>query len=508
MSSTQTGVRFREVPAFVFAFAAVGFAFCYAHVCYELVRTWAADPLYSYGFAVPLISGYIVASRWGQFRAAIGEPDYALGSIAVVSAALMLVTGELGPALRLQQLSAVVMVTGVALLLFGRVAFRQIWFAAAYLLLMVPVWTDLISRLQVPSQLVSGRIAVGFFHLIAMPAVQEGTLIYLPRITLEILRECSGVNQLVAIFALTLPAAYLWLTGNLRRFLFVAVSLVIAYLSNGARIALIGVLAQKGFDTTSPRVHLAEGLLVATLGYGLIAVVFSALAAPRWLTPVRQREIGDRLESKKDPPARRLSFDVALLAVAIISASVGWVIPHTSVALRTALESLPRELGAWTREGAWEPAEGGSIAADDEVRYTYRRASGERVRLYVGYLRYQHAGKGLANALPQLPRGIQSTLAVDVDTIKHLNAVEQQSARGTSGVLFWYDIDGVSAADRFEAKRRVLWNGVTHGRTNGAVILVRWDAPPGVDPQISRERALDFIRSLSVVLPNYLPSRA
>src|SRR4029079_11924583 len=137
------------------------------------------------------------------------------------------------------------MTTGFGFLLLGRAAFRQVWFAAAYLLLMVPMWTDLIASLQVPSQMLSSRIAMVVLHAIGIPAVQEGTVIYLPLIALEVLRECSGVNQLVSIFALTVPAAYLWMRGSFSRVLFVAVSLMIGYLSNGARIGLVGLLAQK-----------------------------------------------------------------------------------------------------------------------------------------------------------------------------------------------------------------------------------------------------------------------
>src|SRR5262249_35156821 len=149
MTTAELRIRHMEPSTTTMALAGAALAVCYAAVSAQLVRAWSINPLYSYGFAVPLISGYIVATRWRSFRSAMGAPDYVWGMPAVVLAALMLAVGELGSALRLQELSLVLMVAGSVLLLFGRQAFRFVWFAIAYLLLMVPIWTDALSYLPV-----------------------------------------------------------------------------------------------------------------------------------------------------------------------------------------------------------------------------------------------------------------------------------------------------------------------------------------------------------------------
>src|SRR4029078_4500675 len=130
---------------------------------------------------------YIVATRWGLVQQSIGMPDYLTGPVFVVTAGMLFVVGAVGTSPTLQQISLGAMTTGFGFLLLGRAAFRQVWFAAAYLLLMVPMWTDLIASLQVPSQMLSSRIAMAVLHAIGIPAVQEGTVIYLPLIALEVL---------------------------------------------------------------------------------------------------------------------------------------------------------------------------------------------------------------------------------------------------------------------------------------------------------------------------------
>ncbi len=502
----ETNQLSRSAPLGLALAAGLVFAAVYADVVVELVRQWSMNPLYSYGFAVPVISGYLVATRWRQFSESIGAPDYLLGSLTIACAGLMFVVGDVGTILRSRELSLIVLVAGVVLAVAGRTALRQIWFAVAYLLLMVPIWTDFLARLQVPSQLLSGRIAVELFHAIGIPALREGTRIQLPQITLEILRECSGVNQLVAIFAIAVPAAYLWLGSAVRRVIFVATSLLIAYLSNGARIALIGVLAEHGFDTTTPAIHLAEGLAVAMLGYGLIALVLWAIRDRTADSDGRgPSAVGFDAEVGR---ARRTSVDVALVAVILICGTVGRLLPHRSVALRTALDALPRELGDWTRDGGWaSDDDAGSYSADDEIRLTYRRASGERIRLYIGYLRFQHSKKNVTNILP-LPRGNESVARIDLAPhLQQVNQIEQQTSAATTGILYWYELAGVAVTRRLDAKLQVLRNALGHGSTNGAVIMVAWDVPNGVSFQTSRDRALDFVRSLATVLPNFLPSR-
>jgi len=63
----------------------------------------------------------------------------------------LLVGGRLGGLLSIEQASFVVTLTGVVLIVAGRDAVRIHWFTLAYLLLMVPIWSYPIDRLQEPA---------------------------------------------------------------------------------------------------------------------------------------------------------------------------------------------------------------------------------------------------------------------------------------------------------------------------------------------------------------------
>src|SRR5262245_17829955 len=198
-----------QVAGIALALAAAGFA--YGGVISGLVQVWSTNYLYSYGFAVPIIAAFIWSSKQRVQPASHWSPDYTLGVPVTVAAIAMLVVGRLGAIIFLEQLSLLVALVGLILLVAGRQTVRTNWFALAYLTLGIPIWSYPIESLQDPSRLLSARIATDILHLIGVPALREGTTIGLSTHTLAVMRECSGVNQLIALVAMVVPAAYLWL---------------------------------------------------------------------------------------------------------------------------------------------------------------------------------------------------------------------------------------------------------------------------------------------------------
>jgi EpsI family protein len=512
------------------ALAMAAFALCYAGVMAALVGSWATDYLYSYGFAVPLISGYVLWARSKELRTQHPLPDYQLGIPITLVGAAMLLAGHLGALMTVQEVALVVTLAGAVLLLFGRDVMRVLWFPVAYLLLMVPIWNYPIGLIQAPSQILSGRIAVGLLHAAGVPAVQEGTLVILPRLTLDVLRECSGVNQLIAVVALTLPAAYLWLESNTRRMALLGISVTVVYLANGFRVALVGLLGYNGFTSIeNPFLHLLEGLVLSGVGYTVIFGCFSALS--KWKRPDRPRI--DRAVSAAPagcpgrPPVQRPWLQAGALVVVLSAGGFPLLFKPADVRLDHELRLLPDRIDDWTMEAVAEPianqfavvdeklvgahpsslAERRFVGVDDELVRAYRNAAGQQMRLYVGYYRHQEDGKKLSGEASSTLHAASSrvTLELDSGTIA-LNQVVQPGAATKRGVLFWYDLDGRVVANRYLAKAYLIYDALTRRRTNGAVVMVGWDCPAGADFDASQQRALGFVRALLPLLSGFIPS--
>jgi EpsI family protein len=511
------------------AVATAAFALCYAGAMAALVGAWATDYLYSYGFAVPLISGYVLWARSHELRTLHLVPDYQVGIPVTLVGAAMLLTGRLGALMTVQEVALVVTLAGAVLLLFGRDVTRVLWFPIAYLLLMVPIWNYPIGLLQVPSQILSGRIAVGLLHAAGVPAVQEGTLVILPRITLDVLRECSGVNQLIAVVALTLPAAYLWLESNTRRIALLSIAVTFVYLTNGLRVALVGFLGYSGFTgVENPFLHLLEGLVLSGIGYTVIFGCFSALS--KWKRPDRQR-IDPAVSAAPAgrparPPVQRPWLQAGALVAVLSAGGFPLVFKAADVRLDRELRLLPDRIDDWTMETVAEPiasqfavvdeklvgahpsnlAERRFVGVDDELVRAYRNAAGQQVRLYVGYYRRQEDGKKLAGEASATLHAVSSRVALELDsgTIA-LNQVVQPGA-AKRAVLFWYDLNGRVVANKYLAKAYLISDALIRRRTNGAVVLVGWDCPAGADFDASQQRALGFVRALLPQLSRFIPS--
>ena len=468
-------------------------------------------------------------TRAGALRTLDPVPDYLFGVPIAIAGVLMLAAGHLGALVSVQQASLLVTLAGLTLMLFGRRAFQLAWVPWLYLLMALPIWDPVLSRLRPPSQLLSGGIAVSLLHSIGVPAVQEGTLIVLPNVILDVLAECSGVNQLMAIVAMTLPAAYLWLDGHARRVTLVGIAVAVAYLSNGFRIAVVGFLAHRGLGDGDVRnMHLFEGLAVSVLSYLAIFGCLSLLAKRNHTARSRNHDSAPAAPAAdaNRSRGRNLWLEAGVLIAVVLVGMLPFLFRPASVRLDDPLHLLPGRIGDWSIDTVSKPvaarfpaldnellhaypsaaSEHRFTAVDDDLVREYRSASGERVRLYIGYYRDQQHGKELIGDLSHALRAAASPLELVLpsETIE-INQVVP-GTRIQRGLIFWYDLNGRIVADMYLAKAYLVWDALTRRRTNGAVIMVEWDYPAGSDSDASRLKTIGFVRELVPVLRNYMPS--
>jgi EpsI family protein len=510
--------------AIVVAAAITAFGICYGGVILSLINVWSTNYLYSYGFAVPLIAAYIVWTRSPTERALEPAPDYIFGIPVMLAGMTMLVTGRLAALITLEQASLVVTLTGLILLLFGRDAVKTHWFAIAYLLLMVPLWSGPIDRLQFPSQILSARIATNVLDGVGIPVFRQGITIVLPSHALAVMRECSGVNQFIALAAMVVPAAYLWLNTFSRRLALILMAVVISYLGNGIRIALVGWLAVNGLGDGDPlgAYHLVQGLGVSVLVYLAIAGCFSLLSTPNPDPPSQRRP------AASSPLARRRVWvDVAVVCVMLAAGVARVSATQLDVHLRDNLGSLEPRIEDWSMDvsaqaapvrfpavpddlvGAYPTPTGerSFTGTDDELIRAYRSTSGARVHLYVGYYHRQEQGKELSGDAAGALRVVASDLDLKTEagTLGVSEVVHEQAGR-RRGILFWYDINGRIVSDIYEAKGYMILDAVTRRRTNGAVVMVAWEGAAGQESDVARDHAIAFARALMPRLRRHLPS--
>jgi len=74
------------------------------------------------------------------------------------------------------------------------------------------------------------------------------------------------------------------------------------------------------------------------------------------------------------------------------------------------------------------------------------------------------------------------------------------------GVLYWYDLNGRVFSSMYRAKQYMVWDALTRGRTNGAVVMIEWESGDALDAESSRRQAASFAQSILPLLPTFIPS--
>jgi len=507
------------------AISAAAFVVCYAWTLGRLVDQWTTNATLSYGFAVPLISGYIVWVRWSRVKAAFGNANHRKGLPLIVLGLLLLSAGRLGAITSLETTSMIPTVTGLVMVVGGTSLLRVLAFPLSYLFLMLPVWHHFFIALEPQSQRLSAAIATHLLRAFGIPALHSGTKIVLASATLDVMPECSGINQLIALTIMALPAAYLWLGTSTSRVTLVVIAVFAGYLSNGTRIALLGWLASNGLDISesSNPIHLLPGFATASLGYVIVGVAVARLAK---LTPL-QTPPDRTMESAAVPSAsitqRRLWLD-ATTVVLMLAVGAGQLIAMPLVQpFSNRVQLLPTRIGGWTMSSAGDPLSNrfpgfdvdllGAYptasgqrrfqSMDDELLRTYRNENGASVDVYIGYYRRQEDHKELVTDVSQLLE--RAAASVDISMGSHavtLGEITRPFSDGGRGLVFWYDVDGRVLNSVYEAKLYTLWNTIAKRRSDGAVVMIAWNtASTG---ESGREEALAFAKALLSVLELHL----
>jgi len=486
------------------------FLFCYAGVLTGLANHWWSDNMYSYGFLIPIISLYLVWIRRERLLNIRPVPSSLSGSILLSAGLLMFVVGQVGGILSVQELSLIVTLLGIVLLILGTRAFKVLWFPVAYLIFMIPVWEIVTDPLHLPFQLFSATLGVKLLQFVGIPVYQQGIYIELPNITLEVARACSGVNYLIAVIAIGIPQAYLFLKGWTKRILLVGFAVTIAVLSNGLRVALIGLLSYHGVggDIHGP-FHVLQGLFVSMVGYAALFGGLWVLSSPSSSNPLK-------IIQEKDPASESIPqngkvhyIGWSLTLLFLLGGSYALFHQPRYIPLRAEIVSFPMELGEWQgRERGSEYPIYKKLGVDKELSRAYLSASGDKLNLYVAYFAYQQQGKEMISYQTSDLHREASIRKLDLTPYGpvEINQVVERGGKYKREVLFWYDLNGRIVADKSKAKAWMVWDGLTRGRTNGAVVILSSDwSIDGVYTEDPNARDA-FVREVLMTLKQYLPS--
>jgi exosortase len=256
----------------------------YAPLVAGMAAEWSEFPSLSHGFAVPVISAYLLWRRRDRL-AKLPIEGSILGLPLIVFALAMLVIGSLGGEPFVARLSLPLVLFGAVWFLMGGPVTRQAWVPIAYLAFMIPLPYLTLRALTYQSRLFDAGITAQALGWLGIPVLRDGVMLHLPNMTLEVADDCSSVPAIAALLALgaayaqmqsrptwvrallTISAAPLGLLSNIIRLILTSVSAYyfgpialnnVIHKFNGTSVFLATVLLLVLLDTLLVRVRARE----------------------------------------------------------------------------------------------------------------------------------------------------------------------------------------------------------------------------------------------------------
>jgi len=236
-----------------FSFLQIGaligvFVLLYSSVLRDLAGIWWTRDDYSHGFLILPISLYLVWAKRPELGQLPVKPNGVWGLCLLVAAGILLLLGMAARVLVLSGVSFVAMIVGLVLLLLGNAYVKALAFPIGYIVLMIPIFDEVLAPLQWPLQLLTASMSGQLLQMLGVSALVEQQYIVLPRTTLEVATLCSGTNYLISIIAIGLPLAYLTLRTWGSRVALMLFAVAVGVSANWVRVALIGMWAHSGGD--------------------------------------------------------------------------------------------------------------------------------------------------------------------------------------------------------------------------------------------------------------------
>lgn len=243
---------------------------------------WLQDPDYAHGLIVPPLVAWLIWRQRVAFRALEPRPSVA-GAVIVAASLLTFLVGHAAFEFFLTRLSLVGVLAGVVVHLFGWQHLRLCLFPLLLLAIAIPLPSLIFNQIALPMQLLASRAGVAMLDVLNIPAVREGNIIVLERVTLEVAEACSGIRSLISLGTLVLVYGYLSSQSLPVRWIVALSIFPVVIVANGLRVASTGVVAHiYGAPAVTGILHSISGALFFGVAVLMLLAVERAARVIRW----------------------------------------------------------------------------------------------------------------------------------------------------------------------------------------------------------------------------------
>jgi exosortase len=233
---------------------------------------------------IPFISaGLIYMNRQNIFRSVSysilpGVLLMAVGFGQLVVGTTVGVKMETGNYLAVMASAIVVLWLGGFLFFYGAAAFKTAIFPLLFLVFCIPIPIPVLNKAIDILRLGSTNMAFVILKLSGTPILRDGFVFRLPRISVEVAPECSGIRSGISILISGLLAGHLFLRSYWKRIALVLIAVPVLIFKNALRIGTLSYLAVH-FDPRilTSELHREGGIPFFVMGLLLLYPVLALL---------------------------------------------------------------------------------------------------------------------------------------------------------------------------------------------------------------------------------------
>jgi len=488
-----------------------------------LLTAWQL-PEYSHGPLIPILSGLLFL-RQLKYEPIHSGPVNRWPGLALLAFAMA--GGLMGKLAGIDDIVAYALIlwTGAMLLIsFGWAQGKHFWPPVVHLVYMLPLPGVLYFKLSAFLQIISSELGVWFLQVLDVTVFLEGNIIDLGVYKLHVAEACSGLRYLFPIMSFSYIFAVLYQGPTWHKAVLLLAAAPITVLMNSVRIAIAGWIVQNwGLEHVEGFSHFFEGWVIFMAS---VALLFLLAWLMLFLHPDRPSLV-DALDLDTSglwTQATRLRLVEAspamiVAALALVGASLAW---HARPEVRTldvereAFVLYPRQIGEWQAgiPKRLEPNVARILGADDyhSVDFTSPNAAAP-VDFFVAWYDDQTQGGTHSPEICLPGAGWEIAWLERVDIAPELGLSETYNInraviqKGETRMLayYWFEQHGRHVAWDFAAKFWLLVDGVTMGRTDGALVRMITPIGRGETEAQAEVRLKDFFLANKPVMERFVP---
>lgn len=165
------------------------------------------------------------------------------------------------------------------ILCFGTTTFRRFLLPLCFLFLLIPIPVFALNWIVEFLQQQSASAARIMFRAIRVPVTQDGIMLSIPGLDIEVARECSSIRSSLMLIVTTTVLAHLFLRSWWRKALLIGATIPLSVAKNGLRIVTIAELGTRVDPKfITGRFHQNGGIIF----FAIAVVIVSALLWLLW----------------------------------------------------------------------------------------------------------------------------------------------------------------------------------------------------------------------------------